>query len=1099
MTLPKLKQTIARGFSLLALLTTAGLLGAAALAPAAGAEVRWSVDPLASTTAPQGGTITYRVQVRNVGDQPADPSAVPISFGAVLPSGLTVSSVEPFLFPGGWDCSSVQDGDPSFACSKSGVVEPLGFAKVFVVMLHVAADAEGTLTTPFTVSGGDPANPTTTTPDPTTIAPSPPPFGIDAFDSKVSADAAGAPATQAGGHPYSAITSIDYNTYTNSQPYKGDAWPVEPAKDTAVDLPPGFLGNPSSLPQCTIDELAHSEGTSTLPLCEPESQVGVAKIRNLVGVGNFQGVLTVLGPLAIYNMVPPPGVPARFAFDVGGVIVSLDAHLRSSGDYGLSVESDNVPEGLAVAGFDITFWGSPADPVHEGERSCPGADAPSTHLGAPFCASSAPNAPILRQPTACTAPGTGLASTARADSWFDPGDFDRSTSISHMPPGFPAPPSEWGPAVGIDGCAAVPFAPGLSADLTTDRADSPSGLNVDITVPQQCWSHPEEICSSDLKDAEVKLPAGMTLNPSAAGGLDACTPGQVGLTTPTGQASPIHFDEAPVSCPDASKIGSVQITTPLLEEDLTGAVYLAKQGDNPFNSLLAMYLVAAAPHRGVLVKQAGEIVSDPISGRLTTIFKGAPQTPFSKLHVGLFGGPRAALKTPPTCGTYGISAKLTPWANPDQPATVGSAFEINGCPNSGFDPGFSAGTKNPLAGAYSPFSLRITREDGTQEIAGLSAHLPKGLIGKPAGIPYCTDSTLASISGALGTGAAQIASPFCPSASQVGTVTVGAGAGPTPFYTTLGRAYWAGPYKGAPLSIAVVAPAVAGPFDLGSVVVRNAVRIDPETAEVTAVSDPIPSILHGIPLDLRDIRLDLDRPDYILNPTSCEPMAIGANLTSVQGADATASNHFQVAGCDKLGFRPKLTLRLKGKTNRGAHPALRAVLSMPASHQANIARAQVTLPHAEFLDQDHIQNVCTQVQFGGAGCPANSVLGHATAWSPLLDQPLSGPVYLMSGFGHKLPDLAADLNGQLRVLLHGKIDTGPGGGIRNTFEVVPDAPVTKFVLNLKGGHRGLLRNSENVCAHPGHATALFEGHNGKIHDFNPSIRTDCGGKARRRR
>ncbi|HEY4561850.1 MAG TPA: hypothetical protein VIJ36_02670, partial [Thermoanaerobaculia bacterium] len=422
------------------------------------------------------------------------------------------------------------------------------------------------------------------------------------------------------------------------------------------------------------------------------------------------------------------------------------------------------------------------------------------------------------------------------------------------------------------------------------------------------------------------------------------------------------------------------------------------------------------------------------------------------------------------------------------------------CPPERFSPAFGGATENPLAGTYSPFNLSFSREDGEVQLEGLAATLPPGLLGSLKGIPYCPEAALAAVSGALGAGAAQEASPSCPTASRLGTVTVGAGAGPNPFYTQSGKAYLAGPYKGAPLSLAVIAPAVAGPFDLGSVVVRNALRVDPESTQITAVSDPLPQILHGIPLDLRDVRVALDRPSFTLNPTSCDPMAIEATLTSTKGTSAERSERFQVGACKRLAFGPGLSLRLKGGTHRAQHPALRAVLRMPTKGaNANIARTSVALPHSEFLAQAHIRTVCTRVQFAaGAGngteCPKGSVYGHAAAISPLLDEPLEGPVYLRSS-NHTLPDLVAALGGQIDVDLVGRIDSARDGGIRTTFATVPDAPVSKFVLSMQGGRKGLLENSTDLCRSPHRATVAMDAHNGKTADSRPVLRVRCrGGK-----
>ena len=418
------------------------------------------------------------------------------------------------------------------------------------------------------------------------------------------------------------------------------------------------------------------------------------------------------------------------------------------------------------------------------------------------------------------------------------------------------------------------------------------------------------------------------------------------------------------------------------------------------------------------------------------------------------------------------------------------------CPDGRFDPKLVAGTVNPVAGSYSPFALTLTRDDASQRLRGLSVALPPGLLGKLEGIPYCADAALAAIPESDGSGAAQLASPGCPAASKLGTVAVAAGAGSSPFHLDTGRAYLAGPYKGAPLSMAIVTPALAGPFDLGNVVVRAALAVDPGSARITAVSDPLPTILHGIPLDLRELRVAIDRPEFTLNPTSCNPMAVVGTATSVEGREASMADRFQVGACERLGFGPALKLKLSGPTRRGAYPALRAELNAKAG-QANIGRVSVALPHSQFLAQEHIGTVCTRVQFAADRCPAGSVYGRARAVTPLLDRPLEGPVYLRSS-SNPLPDLVAALDGQIEIDLVGRIDSVKGG-IRTTFESVPDAPVSRFVLEMKGGRKGLLVNSRDLCGATGRAKVLIDGQNGKAADQNPALANSCGKKSKKRR
>jgi hypothetical protein len=518
-----------------------------------------------------------------------------------------------------------------------------------------------------------------------------------------------------------------------------------------------------------------------------------------------------------------------------------------------------------------------------------------------------------------------------------------------------------------------------------------------------------------------------------------------------------------------------------------------------------------------VVKLAAEVQIGK-DGQLTTTVEESPQVPFEDFKLDFFGGARAPLRTPSTCDSnpsttaadpYETTSSLTPWSAPESgpPATPSDPYKIeagpNGHPCANTEaakpnaPAFEAGTEKPLASAFSPFTLHLHREDGSQNFSALNVNLPPGLIGKLAGVGECTDAQLAAA--ASKTGAAEQASPSCPASSRIGTVNVGAGAGPSPFNAG-GVAYLAGPYKGAPLSVAIITPALAGPFDLGTVVVRNALHIDPETAQVSVVSDPIPTSLQGIQLDIRSIDVNLDRPQFTLNPTNCERFAVSGEEISSQGNAASLTSPFQVGECSKLGFKPKLSLRLSGKTKRTGHPALRARLSYPQKGAyANIARAQVTLPHSEFLDQAHIGTVCTRVQFAANACPAASIYGHARAVTPLLDQPLEGNVYLRSS-SNKLPDLVAALGGQINVDLDGRIDTGKGGGIRNTFSVVPDAPVSKFVLSMQGGKRGLLVNSENLCGPHAktHALAHFVAQNGKVSDTTPLIANSCKTKSHKK-
>ena len=907
-------------------------------------------------------------------------------------------------------------------------------------------------------------------------------FGIAAFDGET-VDAAGGAYTQAGGHPFAATTKIEFNRATDSE---GETIPDESVRNIEVELPPGFVGNPQATPTlCTEAELTGGPPIS-IGTCPLSSQVGVTEIEV---PENFLAATTV----PVYNMVPAAGEPARLGIRSETTDIHISPSLRSDGDYGVTATLDNVSNAIPLLGSSLTMWGVPADPRHNTERgNCLNSPDPEDE-----CGTDAAPAAFWTLPTACTPPEVGLESRLRAESWL--GSSDYASSFSHLPPIGPDPGSQQGPT----GCDLVSFDPTFQVRTTTSSADSPSGLEVDLKVPQPGVSSPTGLATSALRAATVTLPAEISVNASSSGGLSACSPAQIGLLgNAFPQPNPIRFSRQPAACPDGSKLGSVRVDTPVLKDPLLGSVYLAQQGSNPFGSLLAIYLVAEG--HGVVVKLPGRISTDPQSGEVTATFENNPQLPFEHLQVQFFSGARAALTTPERCGTYAVTAAFTPWSG-RPPVERISKFPIDrgpgggACPSGSFDPRLDAGTSNPLAGQFSPFLLAVRREDGTPRLGSLQVTFPKGLLGKLAGVDYCPDSTLSAVRLTAGSGSAELASPSCPANSQIGTVSAGAGSGASPFYVSTGRAYLAGPYKGAPLSLAVVVPALAGPFDLGNVLVRTALRVDPETTRITALSDPLPTILQGIPLDLRDLRVQLDRRGFTLNPSNCEKKKVTADIASTTGNVAHVSNPFQVGGCAGLAFKPNLKINLKGGAKRGRFPALTATLTYPkGGSYANLAKARVTLPHSEFLEQGHIGTVCTDPQFAADACPQASIYGFAEAVTPLLDQPLKGPVYLRTP-GHRLPDLVADLNGQIHVTLRGKVDTGKSKGIRTTFEMLPDGPVSRFTLSMRGGKKGLLVNSENICQKPQRAVVNLTAQNGETSNTTPLVTSGCRGKGKKKR
>lgn len=850
---------------------------------------------------------------------------------------------------------------------------------------------------------------------------------------------------QAGAHPdftFSFEVPSDPSPVIGGEP--APPGPIESAHSVDLDLPLGFVGNPTGIATCDFPDLANPGGGGAK--CPTASQVGSAHVKT-VGQ-NFTEEHTV----AIYNMVHGPDVPARFGFNVLGVVNVIDARVRP-GDYGISSGSFALSQAEAVRAADITFWGVPADPRHDALRHPGDLEPPQS--------TDAPRVPFLSAPTSCSQ--TPVSFTARGDTWEHLGIFDTRVLAADIE----------GTPLAFEGCERLAFGPSVDVAPLSTVADAPTGLSVKLEVPQA--DDPEGFATAHLRKVVMTLPQGMSVSASSAAGLGACSLSEIGLGS----------GGAP-TCPDSSKIGTVRLDTPVLDEQLQGDVILAKQNENPFGSLLALYIAIKGP--GIYIKLPGKIDADPDTGQLTATFDDNPQLPFERLQLDLKGGPRAPLTTPSKCGTYTAKTVLTPWSG-TPPVELSTPIKVDqGCNTGGFDPKLNAGTLDATGGSFSPFILRITRSDGEPNLSAIRATLPPGLLAKLKGVALCGD--------------AQAVSGNCPATSQVGKVTVGAGSGPTPLYVPeAGKAptaaYLAGPYKGAPYSMVVKVPAQAGPFDLGTVTVRNALNIDPTTAQVTAVSDPLPQILQGIPIAYRDVRVEVNRPEFTINPTSCKPMKVTSILTSATGQSASPSSGFQATDCGELDFGPSLKLAFKGKMSRTGNPAVHATLKA-APGEANIAKTTVVLPKSQFIDNAHINNPCTRVQFNAGACPASSILGQATAYTPLLDQPLSGPIYFRSNGGEReLPDLVADLNGQIHVTLVGFIDS-KNGGVRTRFQNVPDAPVSKFVLKLKGGKKGLIENSRDLCSFTPKAKVQMTGQNGKPNDFAAKIATSCG-KAKRKK
>ncbi len=1066
------------------------------------------------------------------------------------------------------------------------------------------------------------------------------------------------PSSVPGGRPFEVV-----NIFALSQTpvLEGLAGPAENVRDLRFELPPGMVANAATFPRCAAESFSSRA-------CPTATQVGIADL------GLAAGAQSDTAP--VFNIAPPPGMPAQFAFRASGSAVQIDFRFRNGSDYGATAQVRGASAAAGLLTSSVRIWGVPGDPLHDAQRFAGnGAPAPGPYPEAP------PYRPLISNPTSCDGP---LVTSMEASSWQAPA---KTTSAAP----FEAPP--------MGGCNQLDFSPEIEAKPTTNLADSPSGLDFHLHLPQN--QDPDGAAAAHLRTARLTLP-GLSPNPAAAGGLGACSPGQIGLTGVANERQLLRYDLPPVSfsgsftvsfggkstaqisatanaaqvraaietlpglagnvslrgaqggwlvsfsgalaasdvpqlegtvtdnprqiiavtatggtyrlsfggvetaplpfdasateiqqalaaipalglgnlfpgnvfvsavgseestrsyrvifagdltgtkpalgstsaltgpgakveitpqnpppprqlsvatlggiapgtaqftaaapnCPDASKIGTVRVDSPaVLDHPLFGNVYLASQGQNPFGSLLAVYLVLEDPASGLVAKLPGKIETDG-AGRLVVTVAEAPQLPFEDLQVELFKGAAAPLKTGIACATYTVGSELTPWSAPEAGlAAPKDSFRIGQGAGGGVCPGseaaapdltrFEAGTIDPIAGTYSPFSLKLSRPDGARALGVIDTTLPEGLLARLGGFSSCSEGALAAA--AAKSGGAEQAVPSCPAASRVGSVAIAAGAGPTP-YSLTGTAYLAGPYKGAPLSIATITPALAGPFDLGTVVNRTALYVDPATTRVHVLSDPLPQSLAGIGTDLRSVALSLDAPSFTKNPTSCNPLA----LEGLQGI------HFQVGDCNSLAFKPKLELTLVGGTKRGAHPALKASIAYPAKGApANVAALSVSLPKALGLDKAHLGAICAAAQI--AACPPASVYGSAKATTPLLAEPLAGKVYLRKGTG-KLPGLAIDLRGGgIDVVLSGQIATSKAGAVSVAFEDLPDAPISRFSLELAGAKKGLFKATANLCVRPPKAKVQVDGQNASSADQSPALTSNCKkaakGKAKRR-
>jgi hypothetical protein len=902
-------------------------------------------------------------------------------------------------------------------------------------------------------------------------------FGIESF-SVAAKKAGGSAETQAGAHPYALEADIALDTEAGAQPLR----------DLTIHMPPGLLVNPTSVAECS-ETLFHKARSSSKPgslsgeSCPNPSQVGVIEV-NVGGTTRWFG---------LFNLAPPFGSAGAIGASPFGTPLVFTVQARE-GDSGLDLRLAGVPPSLDLRSMHLTIWGTPwwgdARPseTHDPQRG----NCLNEETGGSVAANCQVLGPGVQEPesliksylTLPTTPcGTALEFQAEAAS--------QAGATAQAPATIPA----------LAACNKVLTI--VKVQLMTDVGAARTGMAFNLDVNDGGGIlNPGGIARPAIRAGIASLSEGLTINPSLGAGLGVCDEADFARET--------AGSEPGAGCPNNSKIGTVTVEGALgLAEPLQGSVYLAKPYENPSGTLLAVYMLARSPRRGLIVKSQGRIEPDPLTGRLVATFDQLPRLLYTHFSLTLREGQRSTLISPTVCGLYKAGLQIASWAEPTAFTPDSSYFAINhgegggACPGGGvppFHPGLVAGSINPQAAAHTPFYLRMTRTDGEQEITSYAATFPPGLLAKIAGVTTCPDAAIEAAKARTGIhgGAEELASPSCPASSLIGHTQAGYGVGGVLAWAP-GALYLAGPYHGAPLSTVAIDSAVIGPFDLGVVVVRSAIRIDPRTAQAaidSAGSDPIPHILAGIPLHLRDIRVAVDRPDFTVNPTSCDPMQVSSALGGA-GADpfsladdtsATSSQRYQLLNCSVLRFKPKLALRLSA-SRHGAFPALHATYTAPAGG-ANLRSVAVNLPPALFLEQAHIFGVCTRVQFRAGACPANSIYGHARAVTPLMEEPLEGPVYLRSS-DHAVPDLVAAISGRgIAIEVPGRIDESHGG-LRAHFEFLPDAPVAKFTMSLRGGRRGLLVNSEDLCAHPARARVRFIGQNSATAVGRPRLRVSC--------
>ncbi len=1052
---------------------------AAAVTPAAG----WSISSLAEPTNFDASDTQdrYTLTAINMGSRSSEGEVVikdKLAVG-VVPVTATIEE------PRSDTTEESSTGECALAselvrCTYSkGPVAP-GHELLVSISVAVSSSLSGVISNRATVSGGGAQKASTS--ESTSVNVGPAPFGVD----QLSFEATGLDGEadlQAGDHPAAVTTTIDFNTVPTSR-IRGEPYDVaQEVKDVAVDLPLGFVGNPLAAQRCPEIDLNFTEGGLDSghyrTVCPPASRMGT--VRLVLGGGQREET----DGFPLYNVVPERGYPAELGFNagLGGLPIFMYASVvPSAAGYRVRVATPGAIRvgGTDIEGVSLTIFGDPA--THD-DISGSGA--------------------FITNPTGCS--GEPLSVSAEVTSWLGSSATAESTA-------YPS----------VTGCnllqGAAAFDPSIKVEPETTQTDTPSGYEVDLKLPQAPDAF-GTLPTPELKNATVTLPTGVSVSPSAASGptaLEGCTEAQIDLLGielgeghPGGNGSP--YDDglthaSPGHCPEGSRLGEVEVKTPLLEEPLHGHVYLAEphcggarqpectEEAAEDGEVFGLYLEIAGS--GVIVKLTGSVEAGGYGAhsldtglapeQLRARFDNNPQLPFEELKMVFSGGQRTVLANPQSCGPFTTTTRLEPWSAPESGpnATPSSTFAVTGCAGDPFAPAFSAGTVTPLAGAFSPFTLTFSRKDGEQDLSGLTVTMPPGLLGALKGVEQCPEP--------------QASKGKCGAGSLLGHDTVAAGSGSQPLWET-GQVFLTGPYKGAPFGLSIVTPAVAGPLNLGNVVVRTAIGINPVTSQITTTSDPLPQQVDGVPLRLKTVNVTIDRPGFTFNPTNCDERAVAGTIASAQGANAGVSSPFAVTGCANLPFKPGFTASTQGVTSKADGASLVVKVTQKAG-EANIHRVDLQLPIALPSRLTTLQKACTEAQFNAnpAGCPEGSFIGTATAHTPVLNVPLTGPAILVSHGGASFPDVEFILQGEgVEIVLDGKTDIKKGITY-SEFDTVPDAPISSFETVLPEGPHSVLgayipaNANGSFCGLTLVMPATIEGQNGaRVSQSTPIAVTGC--------